>query len=387
MSEQEMGAEIIHVFSGAPDTWQLLVRRGCVTTGEAAASLGITRKAAWNRLSRLKRRGYVETRLVDGVVWWCLARGAPSAPPRRRPRGPSRVTLSRIETVSGLIEREGCVTTDRVMKTLGLSATQARYVLYLLLSRGHIVEKVVGVTALWCRDHAAAYMHVEALRNAVRRLIYQNDVRYVTVTKIIELIRRDREARLLFSKYISLERHRYGEAAASLGFIDDILKSLYGEPALYSRRNVYFVSRNVVPDHVARCCAALKTHIELRLASTRGGVISVKSTHLTKDAELLPRYAMCLSKLLRPYRRGSGYVIPRGEAQELLMQLEQRCAALVKRRKRVEKRRIRGDMQVVAFYISGDELVAVDKYAEEVGVTRSDVVRLAVERLLEKLKT
>ena len=396
MSEpQETGPEVIRVFPhDAPsDTWQLLEKRGCVTTREAALALGITRKAAWNRLSRLKRRGYVETRLVDGVVWWCLAR--PSAPPRRRTRGPSRATLMRAEAVSGLIEREGCVTTDRVMKTLGLSATQARYVLYALLSQGRIVEKVVGVTALWCRDSAAAHMHVEALRGAVRRLIYQNDVKYVTVTKIIELIRRDREAHLLFSKYISLERHGRGFPAASLGFINDILTSLYGEPAIYGGRLVYFVQNvhtanaglEALPYHV-RCCALLKAHIENRLATSRGGVISVKSTHLTKNERFLPRFASCLSKLLRPYRRGSSYVVPRGEAQALLSRLGQLCESIHKKRKKAAARRItRRDTQVVAFHVTRDELEALDKYAEEAGVTRSDVVRLAIMRMIEKFKT
>jgi len=390
---QEVGPEIMRVFpqvADTSDTWQLLARRGCVTTRDAATALGITRKAAWERLRRLMRRGYVEARLVDGVVWWCLARGAPPAPPRRRPRGPSRATLRRAEAVRGFIERWGCATTAALRRRFGLSEAQVRYVVYSLMSRG-IVQKMVGATALWCRDSAAAQAHVERLRDAVKRLIAQNGVRYVTITKVLELIRRDGEARRLFSRYISLERHSRGFPAASLGFVGDILTSLYGEPATYSKHAVYFVPRGAsgeaLPDHVAKCCALLRAHIEWALSSTRGGVISVKTTHLTKDAELLPRYSWCLSRLLRAYRRGSGYVMPRGEAQELLSRLEQLCASLVKRRKKVggERRRARGDA-IVAFYISKSELAALDKYAEEVGASRSDVVRLAIERLLEKLR-
>jgi len=313
--------------------------------------------------------------------------------PRRLPRGLSRRILERAKSVLELVEREGCVTTGEVMSRLGLSETQVRYVMYILMSRGYIVEKVVGVTALWCRDHTAAYMHMEALRDAVRRLIVQNDVRYITINKIIELIRRDGEARQLFSRYISLERHSRGFPAATLGFVSDILKSLYGEPVRYGGRVVYYVQNvqapndlETLPSHV-RCCALLKAHIEQRLAASRGGVISIKSTHLTRDGRLLPRFASCLSKLLRQYRRGSGYVIPRGEAQELLSRLGQLCESVYRKQKKTAARRItRRDMQVVSFHVARDELEALDGYAKEVGVTRSDVIRLAIMRMIERLK-
>jgi hypothetical protein len=314
--------------------------------------------------------------------------------PRRLPRGLSRKILERARAVLELVEWEGCVTTGEVMSRLGLSETQARYAMYILLSRGYIVEKVVGVTALWCRDHTAAYMHVEALRDAVRRLIAQNDVRYITVNKIIELIRRDGEARQLFSRYISLERHDRGFPAATLGFISDILNSLYGEPMTYGGRLVYFTQNvqapnglEALPSHV-RCCALLKAHIEQKLAASRGGVISVKSTHLTKNERLLPRFASCLSKLLRQYRRGSSYVIPRDEAQQLLGRLGQLCESIHKKKEKTTARRItRRDTQVVAFHVTRDELEALDRYAREAGATRSDVVRLAIGRLIERLKS
>jgi hypothetical protein len=149
-----------------------------------------------------------------------------------------------------------------------------------------------------------------------------------------------------------------------------------------------------LPDYV-RCCALLKAHIENRLAASRGGIISVKSTHLTKDERLLPRYSWCLSKLLRPYRRGSSYVIPRVEAQDLLNRLEQLCASVLRRRKKGGGGGRRGgaalstprlETATVTFYLAKDELAALDKYAEEVGATRSSVIRQAVEQFLEKLR-
>lgn len=396
---QEVGAEIIHVFSppdGTPmtDTWHLLKVRGCATTREVANALGITRKAAWERLRRLVKRGYVEARLIDGVVWWCLAKDAPSTAPRRKSRGPSRTTLGRIEAARGFIKWWGCVTTAALRRKLGLSEMQARYVAYNLLPQG-IVQKMVGATALWCRDSAAAQAHVERLRDVVRRLIVQNGVRYATAAKVLELIMQDNAARLLFSKYISLKKYRRGFPAASIAFISDILTSLYGPPVSYSKRDVYFVAQNdleALPDHVARCCAALKTHIERRLASAKGNIVSIKASHLTKDAELLPRYSRCLSKLLKPYRWGSSYVIPRGEARDLLNRLEQLCAVL--RRRKKGGRRVgavlstpRLETATVTFYLAKDELAALDKYAEEVGATRSDVIRQAVEQFLEKMET
>jgi len=390
---QEMETEIIRVFSPPDptpltDTWTLIKERGCVTTRDVAAALGITRKAAWGRLKRLERRGLVASRVVDGVVRWCLSDDAPPvAAPRRRPRGSSHKVLKRIETVLGFIGREGCVTTATLRRELGLSETQIHYIMYALMSQGRITQKMVGATALWCCDGDAAQAHVEMLRNAVRRLI-KDGVKYVTPAKVLEWISLDREIRRLFSNYISLERYGRGFPAASIAFVSDLLRSLYGEPASYSRRDVYFVARGALPDNVAECCATLRTYIEHKLTSAKGGVVSVKVAHLTKDAELLPRYSHCLSKLLRPYRHGSGYVIPRAEAQELLDQLEQRCVSLMKRKKGVGERRQtrKGKIPVVTFLVASDELAALDRYAEEVGATRSDVIRRAIEQLLEKLR-
>jgi predicted DNA-binding transcriptional regulator len=389
---QEVVAEIIHVFpqpDSVPDTWRLLRERGCVTTRETADALGITRKAAWKRLSRLRRRGYVETHLIDGVVRWCLAEGAPPVP-RRKPRGPSRKTLARIESVYAIIEREGCVTTEALRRELGLSHTQVRYTTYTLLSQGRITEKVVGATALWCRDHVTAQLHIGMLRNVIRGLV-KDGVKYVTPTRVLEWINQDREARRMFSRYVSLRRHGRGFPAATFAFVSDILRSLYGEPAVYSNRVVYFVMRgglNALPDYVAMCCDALRTHIGHKLTSAKGGVVSVKVTHLTKDARLLPRYSHCLSRLLKPYRLGSGYVIPRTEAQELLNRLEQLCGSLVRRKDgdgSTRRRQSRGDMPTVSLFIARDTLAALDRYAEEAGVTRSDVIRQAIRQLLEKL--
>jgi biotin operon repressor len=388
-----METEIIRVFSPPDptpltDTWTLIKERGCVTTRDVAAALGITRKAAWGRLKRLERRGLVASRVVDGVVRWCLSDDAPPvAAPRRRPRGSSHKVLKRIETVLGFIGREGCVTTATLRRELGLSETQIHYIMYALMSQGRITQKMVGATALWCCDGDAAQAHVEMLRNAVRRLI-KDGVKYVTPAKVLEWISLDREIRRLFSNYISLERYGRGFPAASIAFVSDLLRSLYGEPASYSRRDVYFVARGALPDNVAECCATLRTYIEHKLTSAKGGVVSVKVAHLTKDAKLLPRYSHCLSRLLRPYRLGSGYVIPRAEAQGLLIHLEQRCASLMKMKKGggVGQRLRRGKTPAVSFFIAKDMLETLDRYAEELGVTRSDIIRRAIEQLLEKLR-
>ncbi len=280
---QEVGAEIIHVFPqpDASDTWQLVRERGCVTIREVADAYGISRGAARERLRRLERYGRVASVIIDGTVKWCLAEGAPSvAAPRRRPRGPSRTTLARIEAVYAVIEREGCATSALLRRELGLSHTQVRYAARTLLAQSRAAQRVVGAVALWCRDSAAAQEHVERLRDAVRRLI-KDGVKYVTPAKVLEWINQDKEARRLFSRYISLKRYNSGFPAASIAFVSDILTSLYGEPVPYRKHNVYFVAHGgtdglkTLPDHVARCCAALKAHIEQRLASAKGGVVSV----------------------------------------------------------------------------------------------------------------
>jgi metal-responsive CopG/Arc/MetJ family transcriptional regulator len=60
----------------------------------------------------------------------------------------------------------------------------------------------------------------------------------------------------------------------------------------------------------------------------------------------------------------------------------------MKRKKGVGERRQtrKGKIPVVTFLVASDELAALDRYAEEVGATRSDVIRRAIEQLLEKLR-
>ena len=143
------------------------------------------------------------------------------------------------------------------------------------------------------------------------------------------------------------------------------------------------------------CCRDLRRYLVDALSSTKGGVISVKMRRLLR-VELPPpdrtRYSKCLSSLLHAYRWGDAYVIPRRDAEWLLESLDELCRnakqqAAERRKPRCPRRRrerLGEEAVLVTVTVTHDLLQAVDEYATRIGTSRSAVVRLAIQRLLEE---
>jgi phytoene dehydrogenase-like protein len=143
------------------------------------------------------------------------------------PRGATKTVLSRAEGLCKLLESEGCVTVERARRALGISRTQAKYVLEKLRAEGRAVSVPMGRVALWCRDGEAAAQALEELTDEVRRLLC--GLRFATPSRLLKLITRDREAGRAFSKYQLSPR-----TAATLSFLNALLQAVLGQPAMYS---------------------------------------------------------------------------------------------------------------------------------------------------------
>ena len=223
--------------SGGFYTWLKEVR--CTTAREVAERLGISLESARGRLKRLERRGVLEKRFAGRVAMYCVKEGATPQPSRKK--GPSAKTAQRAERAVELLAAEGCMSGSALLKALEVGHGSLRHVLMLLISSGRAVEVVVGKTAIWCRDRSTAEELISRLRAAAHRLASSR--RFVRPFNLIRMAQRDREAYVLFSKFVPLSRLDDDSLSPqALAFADGILRSLYGEPIRYSHsKHVYAV--------------------------------------------------------------------------------------------------------------------------------------------------
>jgi hypothetical protein len=164
------------------------------------------------------------------------------------------------------------------------------------------------------------------------------------------------------------------------------------------------------PEVGDRCCRDLKTYLESALACAKGGVVSVKLNRVLAVSGLYAwkrQYAWCLSRLLRRYKLKTGlYVFTRQQAEELLNSLDALCAELHKAKRREKKEELEqvenkqeepapvrvnefsdGEgMPMVSFHLPRALLRALDEYARRMNVTRSDVIRMAIRQMLDKMR-
>ncbi len=144
------------------------------------------------------------------------------------PRGVTQTVLSRTEEVHKLLQSEGCVTVEGARRALGISRTQAKYVLERLQAESRAVPVAVGRVTLWCRDSETAVRTLEELAAEARRLLC--GLRFATPSRLLKLINRDKKAGRTFSKYVLLS----SGVAATTSFLNALLQSTFGQPVMYS---------------------------------------------------------------------------------------------------------------------------------------------------------
>jgi metal-responsive CopG/Arc/MetJ family transcriptional regulator len=147
---------------------------------------------------------------------------------------------------------------------------------------------------------------------------------------------------------------------------------------------------------VDTCCRDLRRYLEETLAKSKGGVVAVKMRRLLRVELSMPdriRYSICLSRILGQWRWGSAYVIPRQDVEKILESFDSLCES-VRQAKTVEKRpqpkrrqRFKEELVFISVTLQNDLLRAVDEYAHRCGLSRSEVIRRAIQDLLEARRT
>ena len=137
------------------------------------------------------------------------------------------------------------------------------------------------------------------------------------------------------------------------------------------------------------CCRDLRRYLETALANAKGGVVSVRTSRVAPDKSMRRRYAACISKVLRRFRRGRTYVMTKEEAAEVLEAFDQLCLRRIEKKKSEKPRRmpLGEKMILISFHLPPAELRRLDEYAREKNMTRSAAIRYAIAEMLKKMKT
>jgi metal-responsive CopG/Arc/MetJ family transcriptional regulator len=153
------------------------------------------------------------------------------------------------------------------------------------------------------------------------------------------------------------------------------------------------------------CCRDLRHYLEYALTATRGGVVTVKMNRVMQVAPPpldRKRYERCLGNVLRQWRWSTGvYVVPRRDAETLLSRFDESCASAarsqatairsqrpVEAAHRIDEadRPADREMTMISFHAPHAFVQALDKYAHRKNMTRSDVIRKALQQLIEKYR-
>jgi predicted transcriptional regulator len=221
--------------------YDVLKELKCATVREVATQLGVAYNTARKYLKRLVNKGLVEMRRVGRYVMYCVVEREELVP-----RGVHKLhieTRRRMHKVVELLQRDGCVSVSALMRIMRINHTKAYHLMRVSLLTGRGVKVRVGNTAVLCRDRETADEVISRIRETVHRLAVENGMRYATPTKILQAALRDRDAYELLSVFIPLRRNMDKFPPAVLKFVDDILRSLYGEPVRYRRKTVYVVTQ------------------------------------------------------------------------------------------------------------------------------------------------
>ena len=243
--------------------YELLRELKCAMALEIAERLGISRKAVQAHLNRLAAKGLVERRTLGRrAVIYCVrgdgGRGdsrkpgdSPASTGRRRARrgGLYTKTRERAERVLEILQRNGCVSVGVLMRMLRITHAKAYHVLRIVLLMHQGAKMIIGRTAVLCRDRAATEETISQLRDAIHRIVVQSGMRYVTAAKVLQAVLKGRATFELFSRFIPLRRGMSRFPPVVLTFINDILRSLYGEPLKAGNKRVYVVAQQPRAGH------------------------------------------------------------------------------------------------------------------------------------------
>jgi hypothetical protein len=133
---------------------------------------------------------------------------------------------------------DSCKTTGHIVKTLGLTHSEAYYVLEMLKNEGLVVKGIFGKVAVWCLNDDQFKSTISELMREIRRIVESNKLKYVYPMRIYKLILNDSKAYALLSRYVPVG------TAVTLAFLNAILEMLYGKPYFVGEKTVYLTTVN-----------------------------------------------------------------------------------------------------------------------------------------------
>jgi hypothetical protein len=153
------------------------------------------------------------------------------------PLNTTRKVQERKEAVLKMLS-EGCKTTGQIVKALGLTHSEAYYVLEMLRNWGIIVKGVFGKTAVWCLNNEQFKSMLDELLREIQRIIESHKLKYVYPMRLYKLIVKDNKAFALVSRFVPLG----GGVAVTLAFLNALLEMLYGPPYFVGEKTVYLTT-------------------------------------------------------------------------------------------------------------------------------------------------
>jgi predicted transcriptional regulator len=212
----------------------------CATVREVALRLGVAYGTARTYLKRLVKKGLAEKKLVGRYAVYC-ARHVNIV--SRETYKLHTETRMRVAYLLELLQRDGCVSVAGLMRIMRISHSQAYHLVRVAVATGRGVGMRLGNTAILCRDRVVAEETISHLRDAIHRIVTENNMRYATATKVLQIALRDRGTYELLSRYIPLRRGMSRFPPLVLTFVAAILETLYGEPLRRRHGRVYIVTQ------------------------------------------------------------------------------------------------------------------------------------------------
>jgi len=145
-------------------------------------------------------------------------------------------TLARAEKIYREIEEAGCLTSAVIGERLRADHNELFYVLRMLRNEGLVEPVKFGRVAFWCTSRTAAEEVFEKLVEALKKLLCGR-AKYATPGEALQLIVKDKEARSLFSRHMTL---RPNPATAQV--IDALMQEAFGQPIRSSRSHIYYIT-------------------------------------------------------------------------------------------------------------------------------------------------
>ena len=145
-------------------------------------------------------------------------------------------TLARAEKICREIEEAGCLMSAVIRERLNIEHNELFYVL-MKLRQGGLVEPIsFSRVVFWCTSRTAAEEVLAKLVEALKKLLCGR-AKYATPGEALQLIAKDKEARSLFSRHMTL---RPNPATAQV--IDALMQEAFGQPIRSSRSHVYYIT-------------------------------------------------------------------------------------------------------------------------------------------------